>query len=96
MSCVLILVLRNYEQFFLTYFFSEFFEKRKRIIWGKERIWVTNFTVVVISMNAEEKVKVENLNAKLRKARNNKLESASLHRLSTSIATTNFMKKSSW
>lgn len=47
-------------------------------------------------MNAEEKAKVENLNAKLRKARNNKLESASLHRLSTSIATTNFMKKSSW
>ena len=31
----------------------------------------------------------ENLNAKLRKARNNKLESASLHRLSTSFATTN-------
>jgi len=31
----------------------------------------------------------ENLNAKLRKAGNNKLELASLHRLSTSFATTN-------
>lgn len=34
-------------------------------------------------------MKAENQNGKLRKARNNKLESASLHRLSTSFATTN-------